>query len=173
LAVEIIEQRLDDLYKAQGVRRPADGTVEFAYKGRSFTIDLTAGNERDFDDAIEPFLEAATEVTGRRKGGTSKKPAPVAVAAPKKKPTAKTSNTTTEADAIREWARGQGLHVSDRGRIADSVKAAYYVGHSKPAAASRASVDEKPDVSTGPEVEEETEIDGFDQLYEDEPYAQI
>lgn len=130
MATEIVERKLDDVYRAKGVRKEADTTVEFSYKGRSFTIDLTKANEDDFDDAIQPFLDAATEVTGRRKPVPGKKAAPTAVSsptAPKKRPAAKSNGTQTEA--IREWARSQNLKVSDRGRIADSIKAAYYAGH--------------------------------------------
>jgi hypothetical protein len=173
MAVEIIEQRLDDIYRSKGVRKPADVTTVFSYKGREYTIDVTHANDKDFDDAIQPFLEAATEVTGRRKSSTVKKShVPLATTvAPKKKASAKPSNAATEA--IREWARSQGVQVSDRGRIADSVKAAYYAGHPKLEAATPSrTLEERPAVSTEPEVEE-TEVDGFDGLYEDDPYAQI
>jgi len=183
MAVEIIEQRLDDIYRSKGVRKPADTTVEFAYKGRQYSIDLTSGNEREFDDAIEPFLEAATEVTGRRKAGSVKKSTPPAAsAAPKKKAAAAKSNSTpTEADAIREWARGQGLQVSDRGRIADSVKAAYYAGHPKsegarvPALSERTYPveDKATSADSEPEVEETQLDEGYEDLYDEDPYGQI
>jgi hypothetical protein len=130
MATEIVERKLDDVYRQSGVRKEADTTVEFSYKGRSFKIDLTTANEKDFDDAIQPFLDAAEEVTGRRKALPGKKLMPTAVSsstAPKKRPATKPNGTQTEA--IRDWARSQNLKVSDRGRIADSVKAAYYAGH--------------------------------------------
>jgi hypothetical protein len=166
MAVEIVERRLDDIFKRGGVRKEADVTVEFAYKGRRYTIDLTTANEKEFDDAILPFLEAASEVTGRRKEtpvrrAPSTSPAPTA----KKKPN-KAANNDTEA--IREWARAQGLKVSDRGRISNEIKTAYYAGHPKPqsAVASSASVDE----SEEPHVEESAIDEGFDDLYDQDLY---
>lgn len=135
MATEIVERKLDDVYRQSGVRREADGTVEFSYKGRSYTIDLATENEKDFDDAIQPFLDAAEEVTGRRKAVPGKKVTPTAVSSStpaKKRPAAKSNGTPTEAtqtEVIREWARSQNLKISDRGRIADSIKAAYYAGH--------------------------------------------
>jgi hypothetical protein len=170
MAVEIIEQRLDDIYRARGVRKPADVTLSFSYQGRDYTIDLTNANKADFDDAIQPFLDAATEVTGRRKGGSVKKPVPVAPAvAPKKKPASKANTTATEADAIREWARKQNLQVSDRGRIADSVKAAYYAGHPKPSEAMPSRTlpvesQEPAELEDGGSGVEETDAD-FEELY--------
>jgi len=175
MAVEIIEQRLDDLYRSKGVRKPADTTVEFAYKGRSFTIDLTSGNEREFDDAIEPFLEAATEVTGRRKAGSVKKSSPPPTAAiPKRKTAAKSNGAPTEADAIREWARSQGLQVSDRGRIADSVKAAYYAGHPKPGLPAASLEQKAVSAELEPEVEEnELDTDEGQYDYDEDLYDQL
>lgn len=172
MVVELIEQRWDDIYRVQGIRKPAAGTTTFSYKGRDYTIDLTDANDKDFDDAILPFLEAATEVTGRRKGGSVKKSTPPAAsAAPKKKAAVKSSGTPTEADAIREWARSQGIQVSDRGRIADSVKASYYAGHPKPGV-SIASLEAKSvSAELEPEVEE-TQVEG-DYFYDDDPYDQI
>jgi hypothetical protein len=173
MATEIVERKLDDVYRVKGVRKEADVTVEFAYKGRSFVIDLTKGNEAEFDDAIEPFLEAATEVTGRRKVGTIKKSAPPATSsAPKKKAAVKSGGTPTEADAIREWARSQGLQVSDRGRIADSVKAAYYAGHPKPGVPAASLENNAVSAELEPEVEE-TEVEGDFDPYDEDPYGQL
>lgn len=89
-------------------------STSFSLNGVSYEIDLGAENAQRLRDALAPFIAAA-----RRTG-----------AAPARAKAARASGSDpARLAAIREWARGNGHAVSDRGRIAASVVAAYDAAH--------------------------------------------
>ena len=79
---------------------PADTTVSFTVDGTAYEIDLSTAHAEEFRTALQPFVAAARRVgsSSRRAGksGRSGGPAP---------------------SAVREWAKGEGIKVSDRGRV--------------------------------------------------------
>ena len=92
----------------------ADGTVSFAYQGASYEIDLSKKNLAAMDKVIAPYIAAARKVTtARRTAGRSRT----------------SGSAKTDLAAIREWANANGHKVSDRGRIAADVQAAYHAAH--------------------------------------------
>lgn len=95
----------------------AEETVEFGLDGASYQIDLSADNAEKLREALADFIDSA-----RRSGG--RKRAAGKVAAPGRVP--RTASADREQNqAIREWARKQGMKVSDRGRIPSEVLDAY------------------------------------------------
>ena len=92
----------------------ADETVSFALDGVSYEIDLSTANAAQLRDAFASWVGNARRVGGRsrtsggsgRRSGSGRAPA-------------------GESSAIREWARGNGFTVNERGRIPAEVKAAY------------------------------------------------
>jgi Lsr2 len=92
---------------------PADGTVTFGLGSTAYEIDLSRKNADKFAEAIAPYLEAGRRV---RSGGTRRSGAASPVA-------------RQDQSAVREWARGHGLKVSDRGRIPANVIAEYEAAH--------------------------------------------
>ena len=82
-------------------------TVVFGFEGASYEIDLSKKNRDAFVKALTPYLNAA------RKAGKVQS----------RRSSAKASE---DLDAIRSWAKANGQKVADRGRIAQSVKDAYY-----------------------------------------------
>lgn len=91
---------------------PADETVTFGLDGHHYQIDLTAGNAAKLREVLAHYVPSARRV---RTGG-------------------KVTRVTVPAErqrnqAIREWARTQGLEVSARGRLPIGVVTAYEVGH--------------------------------------------
>ena len=62
--------------------------------------------------ALKPYLDAATKISGR--STRSRRARDSRASGPRK-----------DLPAIREWARGQGIDVSDRGRIPAAVIAQY------------------------------------------------
>jgi hypothetical protein len=93
----------------------ADEQVEFAVDGRSYEIDLSSANSTRLREALAPFVSAARRTGGRRG-------APVAVPA-------RPSTDREQNQAIREWAQGQGMKISERGRIPSNVLEAYHQSH--------------------------------------------
>lgn len=98
----------------------AESTVEFGLDGVSYAIDLSAENAADLRDSLASYLSHARRTGGRkRRGSKSGKNAAAVSAAP--------TNTADRQrnQAIREWAREQGMQVSDRGRIPAEIVGAY------------------------------------------------
>jgi nucleoid-associated protein Lsr2 len=87
---------------------PADETVHFAIGGTGYEIDLSAKNATAFRAQLAPFIEHARRV-GR---------------GPQRRPGRAASSRERSAE-IRAWAKGQGIEVSDRGRIPASVAEQY------------------------------------------------
>ena len=91
-------------------------TVTFAVDGVSYEIDLSEKNARKLRADFANWTGHARKSGGSR--GTSRRR--VTAGAPAKR---------TDLSAVREWARANGHSVSDRGRIAAEVQAAYDKAH--------------------------------------------
>lgn len=101
---------LDDLDGSKNA-----GTVQFSLDSKQYEIDLSEKNEKQLRKVLEQYLAAATQVSrapavaGRRQYG----------AAPARRDT----------KHIREWLRGQGIEISDRGRIPTEHLERYEAAH--------------------------------------------
>lgn len=91
----------------------ATETVTFGLDGSSYEIDLNDANAAALREAMSGYVGHARKVTGggarraRKAGGAS------------------ASNTKD----VREWAKAQGMEVSERGRISADVQQAYDAAH--------------------------------------------
>jgi hypothetical protein len=127
MAEETMTVVTDDLEKAEGKRVEGAEPFHFAIEGQQYRVDLVPANRAEFLDMLKPFLDVARPVKkGSSKGGA--KPRTDAPATAKK-----SSPKNNDAVLIREWAVGQGIPVSERGRIPNEVVTAYYAGHEKSA----------------------------------------
>ncbi|MFJ2543041.1 Lsr2 family protein [Microbacterium sp. NPDC087589] len=88
------------------------GTLTFALNETVYEIDLSSANEDKLREALAPFIKAGRRVRPIRSRRTSS----VKSSAPP---------SADERRAIRVWARDNGYSVSDRGRIAADIVAAY------------------------------------------------
>ncbi|MBW8483417.1 histone-like nucleoid-structuring protein Lsr2 [Actinomadura parmotrematis] len=106
--------RVDDIDGSEG----GDVTKrDFEVLDRTFTIDLSDDNHRRLTEALElvgGFVAKAVEVKAAGRGRKSAAPAKV--------------KGYTNND-VREWANGNGVEVSERGKIADEVYAAFIEAH--------------------------------------------
>jgi hypothetical protein len=93
----------------------ADETVTFALDGVTYEIDLTSARASELRDAFATWVGHARKVGGR---SSSARPA-----------TRRPSRGSSDASAIRDWAKEQGLAVSERGRISAEVRQAYDAAH--------------------------------------------
>jgi len=97
-------------------------TVEFGLDGVSYEIDLSDDNAKRLRDALAGYVTNARRAGGRRRssgGGAARRGG---AAGPRP------SVDREQNAAIREWARKQGMKISDRGRIPAEVLAAYHKG---------------------------------------------
>jgi hypothetical protein len=96
-------------------------TVEFGLDGVSYEIDLSDGNAKRLRDALAGYVTNARRAGGRRRSaGAGPRRAAGGGARP--------SVDREQNAAIREWARKQGMKISDRGRIPAEVLDAYHKG---------------------------------------------
>lgn len=100
MAQRVITQLISDLSGTE-IAEGSGETVEFSYRGTSYTIDLTGKEAVEFDHAITNYLENATKVGARRK--------------------AVSRASEYKAKEVRAWAKANGLVVPDRGRIPGEI----------------------------------------------------
>lgn len=100
---------IDDL---NGERDESVETVDFGIDGKNYEIDLTSKNAEALREALAEYVASA-----RRVGAT-----PTAKPAAKARPS---SGGPSEAQLAREWAKDNGIKVSDRGRVPLQVMEAY------------------------------------------------
>ena len=80
-------------------------TIEFSYRGKDYTIDVTDTEAEKFDKAMEKYLNAATKLGGRRSAGSSSRRS------------GGSGRSKEELADARAWLKQNGHKVSDRGRI--------------------------------------------------------
>lgn len=88
----------------------ADETVDFGLDGVSYEIDLSHGNSQELHNLLKPYIDKGRKVTG-----TARRPSKSRTAA---------SDEARNRD-MRAWAKGQGLKISERGRVPADIVAKY------------------------------------------------
>lgn len=83
-------------------------TITFSVDGVSYEIDLNEQHAEELRRAFAPWIENGRRVAATRRGRKSATPA-----------------RTSNAGAIREWARANGYQVSERGRVSAEIREAY------------------------------------------------
>ena len=89
----------------------AHETVRFALDGAQYEIDLSEKNAKKLRDALNPWAKVARKTGGRRGRRDGK------------------ASGKQDLASIRDWARKQGMNVSDRGRVSAEVRRAYDKAH--------------------------------------------
>jgi predicted GNAT family acetyltransferase len=98
-----VAQKIQTLFIDDLDGSAAEGTVRFGLDGAEYEIDLNADHAQALRTTLARYADAARRVTGTRQPATRSRRKPAA---------ADVDNTE-----VRDWARGQGLEVKDRGRI--------------------------------------------------------
>ncbi len=110
MARQITERLIDDLDGSDATQ-----TVEFAYKGKSYTLDLNDNNASDFEDALARYIAAAGKpdtAQSSRGGRGGKRQAPAS---------AGRSDGDYSPKDVRAWAQANDVEVPARGRIPGKV----------------------------------------------------
>lgn len=105
MAKKVVVQLIDDVNGES-----ADETVSFALDGVSYEIDLTTKNAAALRADLEKWIPNARRAGGRRTQRAAGRAS---------------SERTSDAAKIREWAREQGIQISDRGRIPAELRERY------------------------------------------------
>jgi hypothetical protein len=120
---KVIEQLVDDL-DGELIADGAGETVSFALDGKSYEIDLNDANAAAFREALQKYIAA-----GRRASAAVASPLRQAVRSSRSAAAAGGSHWSAGYAVVREWAQANGVEVSPRGRVADSVMKAYEDAH--------------------------------------------
>ena len=92
----------------------ATQTVSFGLDGTSYEIDLNDKNAAKLRDTLSGYVGHARKV-----GAQSRRRARKSAGA----------GGGPSASEVREWARGKGMDVSERGRVSAEVRQAYDAAH--------------------------------------------
>jgi hypothetical protein len=104
-------QRTQVLYVDDIDGSEAAGTVRFGLGGTDYEIDLNQQHAEQLTAAISPFIAVARKVPSVRR------------------PARPARSVRHDQSDVRTWARGEGLKISDRGRIPADVLAKYEAAH--------------------------------------------
>ncbi|MFJ8930587.1 Lsr2 family protein [Streptomyces sp. NPDC102364] len=88
----------------------ADETITFALDGKTYEIDLNDKHAAKLRKALEPFQKAGRRVSKAAAGNRGRGAA---------------TGGNQDTAKIREWAKGNGYDVNDRGRVPQSIREAY------------------------------------------------
>jgi hypothetical protein len=122
VAQKVVVSLVDDLDESE-----ADETVEFGIDGTTYEIDLSDANAGKLRDSLADYIAHARRLSGRRRSSSRSAAAP---ASTPRRGGGRASVDREQNQAIREWARKQGMTVSERGRIPSEVSEAYHKAHS-------------------------------------------
>jgi hypothetical protein len=111
MAQKVTVTLVDDLDGSE-----AEETVEFGLDGASYQIDLSEDNAERLREALADYVDHARRSGGRKRANARPTPG---------RPARPASADREQNQAIRAWARKQGMKVSDRGRIPSEVIDAY------------------------------------------------
>jgi hypothetical protein len=100
----------------------ATETIEFGLDGASYEIDLNDKNAKKLRDAIANYIAHGRRTDGGRRGAGRGR-------ASRGRSRSRTAPDREQTAAIREWARGQGYEVSDRGRLSAAIVQAFEEAH--------------------------------------------
>jgi hypothetical protein len=114
LAQKVTTHLVDDL-SGETIEPGAGRTVQFAFDGSSYEIDLSDDNAEKLRDALSDYIAAARKVTARSSRSTGA--------------SAKGRSNADDLAKIRVWAMANGHSVAARGRISQQVRDAYEVAN--------------------------------------------
>jgi hypothetical protein len=99
-----VAQKIQTLFIDDLDGTPAEGTVRFGLDGTEYEIDLNAEHAETLRGALARYVDAAR----RGPGSSTRRPV---------RGRRKSSAGGPDSTEVRDWARGQGIEVKDRGRV--------------------------------------------------------
>jgi Lsr2 len=111
VAKETITKLIDDLDGGE-----AQETVKFGLDGHSYEIDLSTKNANKLRNALAPYLENGTRMTGRAAATAGRGGSRIRGVVGERE----------QNKAIRSWAQRKGIAVAPRGRIKQDIVDQYH-----------------------------------------------
>ena len=102
-------QRIQTLFIDDIDGGPADGTVRFGLDGTDYEIDLSGEHTDELRKALGKYIEHSRKVGG----------------ATRRSPRGLRSAPAIDTAKVREWAKGNGYDIKDRGRVPADLVAKY------------------------------------------------
>ena len=99
MARETIINLIDDIDGSK-----ADVTIKYSFDGANYEVDLTDDHAEDFREHMQEWLDRSRRIGVAHNSQRG---------------------ANTETAKIREWARGQGMEVPNRGRLSEDIMKAY------------------------------------------------
>lgn len=93
----------------------ADETITFGLDGTQYVIDLSDKNARQLRQSVAKYIDAARKEKGLRLTGRGMG--------------RKASPAGPNTSDVREWAKVQGIEVSERGRVAKALIVKFQEAH--------------------------------------------
>ena len=124
MAQKVIVTMADDLDGTEETETDKVETVHFALEKHVFKIDLRKANRVKLEEALAPFIEHAQPADPEYRRTV----APVTGSVQRTQPR-RTPESRKRSAEIRDWAREQGLFVSERGRIGRGIEEKYHDAH--------------------------------------------
>jgi hypothetical protein len=116
MATREVVIKSDDLDGTESTDPSAIVTIPFAYEGVAYEIDLTDKNAQKLYAVFGRYTKSARRVGGRRLPSKSRGAS---------RPVKQVTVIEASPDAIRAWARSNGIQVSSRGRVSGEVREAF------------------------------------------------
>ena len=121
----MVKQTVVTLVDDLDPNKTATETVDFGIGGVTYEIDLDEGHAAALRESLADYIARARRISGRRR--TGRRPAGLRTGSPARStPSGQASVDREQNQAIRDWARRQGMTVSDRGRIPNEVIEAFH-----------------------------------------------
>jgi hypothetical protein len=102
-------QRIQTLFIDDIDGAAADGTVRFGLDGTDYEIDLSGEHTDELRSALGKFIEHSRKVGG----------------AARRSPRGLRGAPAVDTAKVREWAKGNGYDIKDRGRVPADLVAKY------------------------------------------------
>ena len=102
-------QRIQTLFIDDIDGGAADGTVRFGLDGADYEIDLSGEHSDELRKALGKYIEHSRKVTGTAR----------------RAPRGGRGANAIDTAKVREWARGNGYDIKDRGRVSADVVEKY------------------------------------------------
>jgi len=104
-----VAQKIQTLFVDDIDGGEAEGTVRFGLDGADYEIGLSVAHSEDLHKALAPYIAHGRKAGGARRAVRSRSG----------------NGGAVDTHKVREWARGQGIEIKDRGRVPADVVEKY------------------------------------------------